>query len=669
MFYVNEIIPGIVNSQVGPIYSKEKKEFMHLAVNVKAHVRVGHDKMARLYTAREQLEPFGNVEIFVGPKVHDFGGYRSDYINSNGHWEPDAYAKTIRTSRYVSRFDIDSINASLDYVEASEVGLLFNLLRQYYLLGIDYDDEMKDKDYYNDGHVAISIKDAFGFDGKASLTPVDEGFSQTGVKFHNSFRWQGIEAEECEIIAAALGKLEGTGGVGLAASSPALTKYAVFDSRVGSFDAWYKRDKVASLIKKLVTKYRMYNAFETALMLVVQISANFKAPIAEALSLRTAKKNLTLPEFSTFRFEMPDIANGNNGATRPGAIASYNSWRDSPNTIWIFSAVMNSAAEFRAVKSMGTDFDATEKIEEYMSSIGAHSGLAKWCCFASSATGKAIYSPETEVVGCDFSAIELKSPKLRKVGPTVGYRYRTHEDGTITLAELDDYLIQPYHSRLLFLIGVLPESKLGAIKRRERFDILIPRNPKRELASIKNKNLAAYLTMTRIFGYDVSVRLPDGSIVKNWADNGSRISWSSGDLEESPDSISRIISVEKRADWKNRRGPSPISNLKYDMELEVNNISTQYSYGEHVVGGTFPQSYQLADPGKPDGSAKTRVYEVMAPSIVSKTEDFGEARPSTAHLSPGEAEEDVALVEAEDPSLTINQPEIQEPEYVEDGEN
>jgi len=319
--------------------------------------------------------------------------------------------------------------------------------------------------------------------------------------------------------------------------------------------------------------------------------------------------------------------------------------------MWIYSAIMNAAAEFRAVTSLGTDFDATGDLDVYKAKVGASGGLATWCVYASSALGKEIYFPEPVIVGAEYSELHDKdAPQFRIVGPLTGYRAEIDGDRA-TLKPLDDYSRQPYHSKLLFLLGLLPESKIGTIKRRDTFSLEL-KGRRGEVGAIRHKHLGSYLIMSRLFGYDVTARLVDGTRVSNWSDNNSRIAWAPGELSESGDALARIVNVEERPEAVFRRKPSVYSNVTFNLELECTRVFSQYDYGKPIVIGDFPRTYKLENPDEEDGPRRMTVYTVEAPRIVSKTEDFGVAREPSQVLEPGQEIQAVELREPAEVSLS-----------------
>jgi hypothetical protein len=638
MFFTNELVPGFAHSKISNVFDKAKQTFLHLAVSLTCIVKLGAKSFSRSYTARERIDPFGVFKVRVTHLVNDYGGLRSEYLDADGIYDPESYASILRTNLAVDLREQDNVRANIRYVNSSETGMLFNMLRNYYLLRAGSLGQAATGDYYNDGHVAVSFEEAFGSEGESKLEPCGTDFDSSDNIYENDFRWEGWTHSDLQIISASLGELKGVGPCSLAASSPAIAKYANFAVFIDTFEAWYDINAVESTIRKVVEKYRLYNAFESATYLVAQMAANFGAHTAEAVMLRSAVRETTIPLFSSMRFAVPGIVAGNLGAVRPAAMANYDCWGKSPDTMWLFSAIMNSAAEFRSVKSHGTDFDSSGELDRVFSESAISSGVGKWAVYASSALGKKVHIAEGFCLGHDPSEVQLNPCLYRVVGDTAQYSVRREEsdpEGYVRLEELMDTQRQPYHSKLLFVSDILPTSKVGGVTRKKEFEVHYSSH-QNALGMVRHEDIGAYMTMTRLFGYNVSMRSAGGHLIKNWADNGSRLPWSPGELDLSRDSMAHITVLEERGD-SGRMSFSPLTKMTYEFELVNDGIRLEYGYRAITSRGRFPMTYVLQEQGTAVVAGAKPVFEIAAPQIISKVTDFGEVREPRRVPHPGEA--------------------------------
>jgi hypothetical protein len=656
MFYYKELIGSLCSARIGNIVDKGKKSFLHLAVQFVTILRVGTNTLDSAFRSRERMTPFGNFDIYNCGTSSDYGGFRSEYLDANSRYDGEAYAALLRSNLSVDQHRAIDVRAHCEFADSSEAGMMFNLLRQYYLLSMGKLGKLAKGDYYNDGHLKISIARAFGSEGESVLVPIPYDF-EFDNGYHNDFMQGKWTQSELEILVASVSELKGTGPVALASSSPRLTSNLNTPNMFETFEGWYQADKVYNVIRRLVDEYRMHNAFETATYMVAQMASNFDPPSAEGVMLRAAHRKMYIPGFRTARFSLPGLMRGNSGATRPSALANYRCWKRQPETMWSFSAVMNAAAEYRGVVSHGTDFDDSGALCQYFQDTQISSGIGKWAVFASSALGKEVHLSETFQLGHDPEEVQLREDLLfDKVGDLSGYDAEEREDG-VRLYELSGANRQPYHSKLLFAIGLLPASKVGHLTTKGSFTV--ERSSKRKaLAAVRYKDLSAYLTAARSFGWDVGVRLEDGKLMSNWSDNGTRLPWAPGELAEAEECRGHIITCEAR-EYNHRLDIDPLSKLTYSFELCNKGSAYEYSYKQAIITGGFPSSYKVTEGMVKDTVDIQITRKLTAPRIESKVQDFGRVPEPRQIPHPGEA---TGLIHPQDiPSIQAGMEEEDDP--------
>uniref|UniRef100_A0A7S2Z8V0 Major coat protein L-A virus domain-containing protein n=1 Tax=Rhodosorus marinus TaxID=101924 RepID=A0A7S2Z8V0_9RHOD len=633
MFYVTDIVPGMLGRKASSIWSKNYKKELAYSANVHVDLHCGKRHYPTSYSAYSIIDLFGKVEARVGPAISDYGGFNNTLLDVNGILEPQAFMNVVYNQRAFTRDEMNYHNSMVQEVRSSEVGLMFNLIRQWYILKMDLDEEYIQGDYYNDGHISISKHEAFGVTELPRLTPSRPTMRPSQTTY-NEIDWPGIDLAQAQVMYAATGELKGSEGYGITVSTPALTNLISSKHDIISFEGWEDVKTVEKVIDTMVERFRLVNAFETALYLVAQIAANFRAPIAESVHFRTAKKHMIIPEFLTFRCGMPHLMAGLSGATRPSAIATYRSWKNSPDSLWLFSAVMNAAAEFKSIKSQSTDFDVTGLLENYSQGANATGGLGKWCVYASSALGKEIYYPEPHLIGVDFTILEENNEIIfTQVGPLVGYRHTRISENRVKISQLEFMERQPIHPKVLFLTGILPDSKVGRIPRSGELSLKQAYRPE-EVATTTTKSLGAYMLLTRLYGYNVTAKTADGVRLVNWSDNASRLVWTPGDLEEFDFQV-RILDLQPRS--VNRTKPLPPLDGQVDMnyEISVDGVFLQYGYNRPISSGTFMTSYKIEEP-EGDGEKIIRLSKVMPGMTESVVSDFWQAPRPMEVIAPGE---------------------------------
>jgi hypothetical protein len=645
MFFLNTIVPWSGNARVGSVIQKGTGKPLSLYGDVTVAVDNGGQKDKRNYRATAPLSPFGCLRIGKRDGYNDGSGICATMLDVDNVFDPNAWAVQVRnklvheTKTIVNKIDAHGTDMS------SEVGAIYNMLRQFMLLSIEGDMPGPKDEYYNDGHVRVNNTNAFGAyirkEWGLEIDLDDIPSTDTG-DMKNYVHWHGMTVHDARVMIAAVSGQKGSPVFPLMADSPALTDSINFHEDIDVInsdarEAWSKKERVLSTLKSFVTKGRLYNQFDVALNLVAQSASHFKAPIAEAIPLCASDVSLELPEFITNRFYMTGALTGPMGNVRPSAQACYTAFMASPNSLWVYSAVMRSAAEFRGCMTHGTDFDVSGTIENYIQDIGVSSGLAEWMIYASSSLAHELYVQPGIPIGVTMpdmdKAIGLEVvgdistyPVAESVGEGVNRRVRLELPRGVRRTAV--------HSKLLFALGLLPDSKVGSIKMEA--DIEVERSEFDDrICSVKGKHLGAYLTMCRAHGWDAVVDTGNGIRVNSWSDNETRFCWTSKEMDRYADTLYHVVSLEPRNEPLSRRRIQPDLPGIYQYRANIKNVGLLYRYERPLMEGRRPPPIiKITAAKKLEVETRTFDIQVKAPKIIGEVSDFGEVPVNTSYLAP-----------------------------------
>jgi hypothetical protein len=655
MHLLKELLPWAANARFSSPIRRDGKP-ASLYGELEAKVDAGGESRKRRFMAVAPLNVATRLTVEMDQPISDCSGINAKVLDQENQWHVEAWAEMSRVKATVDRPAILKAVEEMEDAMSSEISLLYNLIRQYYLLCIDSEVINPDDDYYNDGHVAATYRSVFGI-GEDE----DEVDDQWGLYVLENpdvttspdapyIGWPRMTKSQADVVVAGLSELTGRDGVALAAKSPRLAEQI----RVGAsphddiMKAWSKKNCVADVIFKLVTHGRLYNHFDNALHMVAQTACHFKAPVAEAVQLCGSTHVIQLPVFRTFRFQLRGLLDDEAGGVRPSAVATYKCWIESRNSFWVYAATLRAAAEFRGVISHGTDFDSTDSIVREAHLKGINGNVGWWLSYAASALGKKIWAQPNIPAGATLAAMD-EPVGFRVVGNLDGYYVHQDvgegENRRVRIEVSNDERRTALHPHLLFALGVLPESKVGAVPRSADIEVKVSRKRGRS-NMVRGKHIGAYLTMSRAFGYDAQVHVPGGPILNSWADNDSRMAWAAGEIMDTADSWYEVSGVEWRGESIHKRVIDPSLAGKYKYELNIPVVGMLYDYGKPINIGEHLPSTTVSTAQTPVVPVKAEQDIQLEPVVIEAgLEDFqavpapiGQIAPGTA-LDPPQAED------------------------------
>jgi hypothetical protein len=643
MYFLQELLTWANNARVSSVIDKRGSPLsLYADVNVTASGVA--DKDVRSFRATAPLSVSGCLDITVCEAVGDNSGLNTRFASESNSfdfnvWATEAAGKLVHDRRVL----IERLETARD-MRNSEVGLIYNLLRQYLLLSIEGPVLQPESDYYNDGHLAVTYGQAFSMVSheRWGLIPDQgrDGKVTEGGGSANYLGWTGMTSLQATVLATALGGLTGVPGVPLMASSKRLISVASFGASVNmnlAEEYWNEAAGVLMTLKLLVEKGRLYNQFDTALNLLAQTGCHVRAPVVEAVPLCASDHSLPLPAFSSFRFYLTGCCEGPMGGVRPSAMATYRAFCGSPNSFWIYAAIMRSAAEFRGCTTYGTDFDTSGTFEGYVADIGVTGLLGRWQTLAASSLGKTFFIQPDLPLGASLANYE-KPVALRVVGDLRGLNIVEDvgqgSERRVRIAIWNDERRQALHSRLLFALGVLPKSKVGQVVTKATLVVEHSNRPDK-VCRVRGEHVGAYLTMCRAHGWDASVDIAPGRVLNSWSDNQSRMNWTSDELDYYGGAWFHVSSVTWRGEPLNKQKIFPAMAGTYAFEMSMPRVGMLYDYSQPITTGTGPARGVLLETStRREVAMSGGEIELHVPEIRGSAQDFGEVLPLTGQLAP-----------------------------------
>jgi hypothetical protein len=601
--------------------------------NVTATLRGDANPKPRNFRAVAPIDVVGRLLINVGPSIPDNSGVNTLFLNECGIWNHTAFHGKLRDIPGLPRERAAELASEYHDVICCELPLIYNMLRQYLALTTDLSGIDPTNHYYNDGHVAATYAEVAGVTAtQRGYLTVDDGDLIAWTRrddVGNMINFRGMNGIDAMVYASALSQQTGVNGIPLLASSPRLTdnvSFMVVPS--GNDDDWHDVKKVRNALMKFVNAGRCFNAFDTALHMLSQTACHFRSPVAEGVPLAATQFELVLPAFTTCRFAMPFGLEGDMAGVRPSARACYSAWLLMADGFWMYAALLRAAAEFRGLVTHGTDFDSDDVVAAAAHHAGASGNLGLWLAHASSGLGKRLFCPITNDLGVGQATLD-SVVLFDVVGPLVGYNILTSFDvdgaRRVQLATWGDYRRQAYHPHLLFALGVLPESKVGRIERSGSICVH-PATRSTDICAIEGRQIGLYMMIARSFGWDVTIEYARGSYINSWADNESRMPWTSGELLRTGTALYYVTDANRRTSMKDdfRWHPGMAGNMTFDFSIR--DVGVLYDYDRPILLGSPLAAVRLENkPNRPmTGTGEAYVAEIVLdmPAITSRLSDF-----------------------------------------------
>jgi hypothetical protein len=134
------------------------------------------------------------------------------------------------------------------------------------------------------------------------------------------------------------------------------------------------------------------------------------------------------------------------------------------------------------------------------------------------------------------------------------------------------------------------------------------------------------MMIARSFGWDVTIEYARGSYINSWADNESRMPWTSGELLRTGTALYYVTDASRRTSMKDdfRWHPGMAGDMTFDFSIR--DVGVLYDYDRPILLGSPLATVRLENkPNKPTtGNGEAYVAEIVLdmPAITSRLSDF-----------------------------------------------
>jgi hypothetical protein len=488
------------------------------------------------------------LALYNGRLVSDtgiFDGMNSGVIGPDG--SPDfGLVEDILRKQTMWRSEVARSRALVEQClpQVNLISVVYNMLRLYYMKLHGDVLVSKEHNYYDNGHIAITNKQAFGYDGlptklQDSVEFLTQGtiptYLRDGLASSDSVLFYDFGAK-IEPITAAILRIVHSEWVskapfGLAHSSPALSdKYVLVNTGIQARDFKWQ-DMTASMIKtvigEFVRRHSCYRDFEYAYGMVVSVMTRPVPRSAEAIVWSDSQCDVLMPKPVCIRGLIPEIYCGSIYTRGPEWQDCYYSWYKSSGAGVAHSVALMEAvyAElFHLTRVNAYDDVDRDSFMAYATGITEcpNAGIMMDTVLACMRYGRE-YSFRY-VTSCGVARLDT-IPLLMAASKEVTIK-DDEADLTYDLADITgivgtlnihDYAPVTYPS---LSYGV---NEDGYYLNGDKMEMVVKHRMRdRKIIFNDPAEFSKFMSAMRLFGYDVkAVRGSDGRVIHNWADNAS----------------------------------------------------------------------------------------------------------------------------------------------------
>lgn len=305
------------------------------------------------------LTTAGRLAISTTRDMEITDGINAKLVDDCGLLSSDNVYEALKASGQVKGWvSFDLATNLTDRSSENFTGVIFNLLRMYYMSLMRYDDYKLTPGgtFYNDGHVAITYGQHFDFREERRPTFVINNLYYDIKSAHDAFNEGDFFPKADTMTEAEFGVLKtATAGwacdypIRLFSSCPALADMLIASNPSHLLAPPAEIELlnpaiVLSTLQKLVGENRVQSQFDLAYMLLAQ---SVFAPVpraAEANAWVVAQYNMVLPCASSVRGANRAFTSGIPYQPRPAACTTWKKWTANRNRIFVHAAALTEAA-------------------------------------------------------------------------------------------------------------------------------------------------------------------------------------------------------------------------------------------------------------------------------------------------------------------------------------
>lgn len=481
---------------------------------------------------RLNIKPIRDIE------VND--GINAKLIDDCGQLSSDHVFDALRMSGQVKGWVSYDVATSLtDRSSENFVGVLYNLLRMYYIAGMKYDDYKLSPGatFYNDGHVAISYGQHF--DIRSESKPVFEinnlycDVKSPPDQFgdYEFFPAAGSLSErEFAILKTAVAGWKCDYPIRIFSTCPPLCDLLVVSNPTHllvppAYVETIKPMEVLAVLQKLVLENRVQSQFDLAYMLLAQ-SVYMPVPrAAEANAWVVAQYDFYVPRAASVRGANRMLTAGNAYQPRPAACHTWRKWVSNKSRLLIHAAAITEAIYTGAFEVLTR---ADGSLEGNLADLGltlcgSLSRNQAVLEFAAYRFGSQFRFPWDTSAGIDViqpivRAIEAGQAKftVEKVGLTSDYNIITERIGEKEV----DRLIASDLKPVMFPVLSYGVNDDRYYLNSMHYSTTIHMSPTGRCVVKGSNDASKLMAIMRLGGYDVTL-VGNERVYKNWAANAN----------------------------------------------------------------------------------------------------------------------------------------------------
>lgn len=513
-----------------------------IRASVKIHAKGGrvldYERPTAVFT--NLLTTAGRLAISTTRDMEITDGINAKLIDDCGQLSSDHVFEALKSSGQVKGWVSFDIATNLtDRSSENFVGVIFNLLRMYYISQMKYEEYKLSPAgvFYNDGHVAITYGQHFDFRQERKPSYLINNLYYDIKSAHDAFndgdffpRAETMTDDEFAVLKTAVAGWTCDYPIRLFSSCPPLADMLVAANPNHLLAPPAEVELlnpavVLSTLQKLIGENRVQSQFDLAYMLLTQAAFAPVPRAAEANAWVVSQYDLVLPRASSVRGASRVFTNGIPYQPRPAACVSWKKWTANRSRFSIHAAALTEAA-FTGVFEVLTSGEGG--IEGNLAEVGlAPSGPSArtraFLEFASYRFGSSFKYCWDTACGLDLINPILKAMQagagkitIEKVGLTMDYDIVSEKIGEKEIDRLIAKELKPVMFPVLSY-GV-NDDRYYLNSMYYHTDVYLAPNGD---GIVKGSNDASkFMAIMRLGGFDVA--LSDGHrIHKNWAANSN----------------------------------------------------------------------------------------------------------------------------------------------------
>jgi hypothetical protein len=499
-----------------------------------------------------------------------FDGFAAEIIGVDGQPDLSLINDVMTKKHFFKRELLENKQLVNDNINAhSLTSVIYNLLRMYYIKALGHITIDPAFDYYQNGHVSITHRQAFGDFDKATIGQgveiLDAEVTNISVKgdmadedttlFYNF--GSNVTGTTVAIMRMAHAEWKALVPVGVCHSSPRLTeKFVLYNAHVRgthkSFDEITAPD-IHSCIGDFVRKHGAYRDFQHAYAMITGVLTRPVPRSAEAVVWNTASATVYMPRPTCLRGIAPELYTGQVYVRSPDWQDDYHSWFNSPR-----SGIPHSVALMEAVYCEMFHMTRLKKHqdidrENFMAMATGIAECPNTGIMLDTALACMRYGREYEYAYSTTAGVDRMATLPDLAAPTTRVTIVDKRAGTTyDLGEITG--VEAPLNVMSFAPVVYPSLSYGInddgyYLNADQMEVVVPTSDlDGDMVFSDIEKFSKFMSIMRLSGYNVTAtRSFDRRQIHNWADNASgRYIYVHDPRDKAPQFIIQACDIRKR---------------------------------------------------------------------------------------------------------------------------